>query len=105
MRDVRGKPCPCARHPGPPRTHGRWSARTIALSTEVYPGQDPATANYYLGQQAACQAIDKAVMKPEAVRTSNQELERRIEPGDQRGGHSAADAVNDGPPPYPIPTS
>jgi hypothetical protein len=24
---------------------------------EVYPGQDPATANYFLGQHAACQAI------------------------------------------------
>jgi hypothetical protein len=36
-------------------------------STEVYPGQDLATANYYLGQTYACQATDKAVMKFESV--------------------------------------
>ena len=59
-------------------------------STEVYPGQDLATANYYPGQHAACQSIDEAVMKSETVRTPNQELERRIDPGDQKAGHSAA---------------
>jgi hypothetical protein len=45
-----------------------WPMKCEKDSTEVYPGQDPATANYYLGQHAVYQAIDKALMRPEAVR-------------------------------------
>jgi hypothetical protein len=52
---------------------------------EVSHGQDPATANYYLGQYSNCPAIDEVVMKPEVGGTLNHELERRIDPGDQRG--------------------
>jgi hypothetical protein len=43
-------------------------------STEVYPGQDPATANDYLGQHAVWYATDNAVMKYRRTRLRGTEL-------------------------------